>query len=116
MQVSLGSLFRSMKNWAVRMNAACNLDDGFIYRKRGEFAKAIAAFTEVIRFTPQCVDAYAYRGYTQYELGQFEKTITDLTEAIRLDPACTLAYFYRGYACIKTERYEEAIAKHQARA
>ncbi len=60
--------------------------------------KAIADFTEAIRFDPKSVLAYCHRGLAYAMKGDNDKAITDCTEAIRLDPKMANAYAIRGNA------------------
>ena len=56
---------------------------------------AIAAWSDVLRRSPEDAKAYIMRGTKYRTTGKNAKAITDYTEAIRLDPTYANAYGYR---------------------
>ena len=60
---------------------------GFVYNNKGEYHKAIIAFTKAIELDPSLALAYNNRGWAYIELGQYEQAIADYDKAIELDPS-----------------------------
>ena len=61
-------------------------------RRKGDYDKAIADYSEAIRIDPQNARAYYGRAYACGKKREFDKAIADYTEAIRLDPKYADAY------------------------
>ena len=83
---------------------------GIAYVIRGEPDKAIADFTEVIRFSPQDAATYGNRGTAYARKGELDKAIADFTEAARLNPNDSTAYANRGGAYAAIGEFDNAIA------
>jgi tetratricopeptide (TPR) repeat protein len=66
--------------------ARIRLRRGIAYNARGEFAKAIGDFSEVIRLRPGEIKARYLRGSAYGACARFKEAIADLTEAITFDP------------------------------
>jgi short-subunit dehydrogenase/lipoprotein NlpI len=77
---------------------------------KGEFDKAIAAYTEAIRLDPKCAEAYWGRGWTYEKKGDYDQAIADFSEVIRLSPRLSEAYCDRGIVYGKKGSFDEAIA------
>jgi len=73
-------------------SASAYYNRGNSYYDLGEFAQAIADYTEVIRLNPAYVEAYYNRALAYYNLLQYEQSIADNTEAINIDPSYAAAY------------------------
>ena len=71
---------------------------GLGLRRKGDYDKAIADYTEAIRLNPKLAEAYYSRGFAYGKKGDYDKAIADYTEAIRLDPKYAEAYYNRGVA------------------
>ena len=78
----------------------------------GDYAGAIADYTQVLRLKPDFASAYYNRGIAKKELGQYIAAIADYTETIRLKPDHASAYYNRGIAKRKLEQYDAAIADY----
>ncbi len=79
-------------------------------RDAGDYAAAIAAYTESIAIREVAV-AYSGRAWTYNQMEQYAKAIPDVTRALELAPGlayCCLAT--RARALIKLGRFEEGIA------
>ena len=84
---------------------------------KGDFDKAIADFTEVIRLDPSfCAGAYECRGHAYVRKGDLEKGIADYTEAIRLrreawggDKHNAHSYLLRGSAYVEKGQIEKGL-------
>ena len=64
--------------------------------KQGDYAKAIADFTEAIRLNPDNAEIYFNRAITYNTVGNPEKAIADLDRVILAHPDQANAYFNRG--------------------
>ena len=78
----------------------------------GDYAGAIADYTQALRLKPDFALAYYNRGIAKKELGQYIAAIADYTETIRLKPDHASAYYNRGIAKRKLEQYDAAIADY----
>ena len=58
---------------------------GISFDKLGDFKKAVADFTTVIKLDPSNVNAYFNRGSAFDSLGQYDKAVSDYTKALDLD-------------------------------
>jgi tetratricopeptide (TPR) repeat protein len=83
-----------------------------LYSEKGDWDKAIADYSEVIRLYPQAAEAYAFRGNVYHEKGDYNRAIADCTQAIRLDPQFAAAYNNRGLVYEKKKDYDRAIADY----
>ncbi|MFC1870224.1 tetratricopeptide repeat protein, partial [Chloroflexota bacterium] len=84
-------------------------NQGLIYNNKGEYLKAIEAFTKAIDLDPDLALAFNNRGWSYIELGQYEQAIADCNQAIELEPDLALAHSNRGRAYIELGQYEQAI-------
>ncbi|MDR1286933.1 MAG: tetratricopeptide repeat protein [Treponema sp.] len=119
-------------------SAGTFLDRGIMFAGRGEYAKAIADFTQAITIDPKLGAAYLLRGRALYaggstgvivqgnfstiivdstggnataeQAGVFDQAIMDYTAAIRLDPNNAVMYKERGTAYIEKGDNDLAIA------
>jgi len=96
-----------------------NLTDA--YQKQGEFYldkndldKAIASFTNAIKYSPDYNILYIARGFTYENKKDFDRAIADYTQAIRLNPNEVVAYINRGNTYYKKKDYDRAIADFEA--
>jgi len=78
--------------------------------EKGEYEKAIAAFTEAINLAPQLADAYHNRGTAYLKVSEYGRAIADLSKAIELAPEMAEAYNSRGLAHGERGNPSEAIA------
>ncbi len=65
---------------------------------KGDYAKAIEAYSEAIRANPQDALAYRERGLAHRRLHEYDQAIGDYSEAIRLEPKDAVAYNNRAAA------------------
>jgi tetratricopeptide (TPR) repeat protein len=82
---------------------------GVAYATKGEFNKAIEAYTQAIAKDPKSADAYCCRGIAYGEKRDFEKAREDYTTAIRLNPPSASAYYNRGRLSGLEGRLDAAI-------
>jgi tetratricopeptide (TPR) repeat protein len=78
--------------------------------EKGEYDKAIAAYTDAIRLDPKYEPAYALRGIAWGKKGEYDKAIADFNEAVRLNPNNPNDYGARGMAWLEKGQYDKAIA------
>jgi tetratricopeptide (TPR) repeat protein len=97
---------------AVQKAAAAYRMRGFADGKKGDWAKAVADFTEVIRLDPKNAASYNTRGFAFGQKGDWAKAVADFTEVIRLDPNNALAYSSRARAYGGQGELDMAIADY----
>ena len=78
----------------------------------GEYADAVAEYTQAIALDPKYAVAYNNRGAAYDDLGKYAEAIADCTQAITLDSKYAGAYNNRGNAYAKLGKYAEAIADY----
>ena len=84
-----------------------------VWFAEGKDDKAIAAFSEAIRFDPKFALAYMFRGLVRAEKKkEYDKAIADFDQAIGLDPKLAMAYNGRGDAWYDKQAYDKAIADY----
>jgi len=101
---------------------------GIQLEEQGEYERAIEAFSEAIRLSPDMWEAYSKRGcvsmdylmiillnspldinsFFEEQSGFIDTAIVDLSNAIRLNPRDANSYFYRGFAY--SAKYENILA------
>lgn len=78
--------------------------------RRGDIAKAMREFADVIRADPLMADAFVGRGQLYFKNGEQDRAMTDFDEAIRLDHGNAMAYRSRGMALLYRGDEERALA------
>lgn len=73
---------------------------GVELNKKGEFEKAIAAYTKAIALKPNSPEIYFVRGRAYRQIDQLDKAIADFSQAITLKPGYANAYNERGITYI----------------
>jgi tetratricopeptide (TPR) repeat protein len=68
---------------------------GSANRHAGEYAKAVADFTQVVALNPSFARAYQSRGMAQDDLGARDKALIDLDKAIEVDPKDWSGFYSR---------------------
>lgn len=84
-------------------------DLGNSYFRLGDYQKAIAEYTAVIRLNPDSAEAYFNRGIAYVHLGDCQAAVADFTQAIQLNPDKDDAYYNRGNAYSILANYQAAI-------
>ncbi len=86
------------------------------YRDRGEYPRAIQAFTDALDIRLSCADAYIGRGRCQMELGDYTSAVSDFRRAEDLQPkhpdpqvAMGDLYFARKEYKRAVEFYDQAV-------
>jgi len=73
-------------------------DRGVASLDRKDYDRAIAGFTEAIRYNPKYVAAYHNRGFSYLEKNDYDHAIADYDQVIALNPKLVAAYSNRGNA------------------
>lgn len=77
---------------------------------QGDFAGAVAEFTNAMKINPKRGSIYLQRGLAYLELDEFQKALADLNDAYELDKANRLAILVcRGRAFCGLKKYELAL-------
>src|SRR5215467_12653747 len=80
---------------------------------KGSYDQAIASFTEVLKLSPNNVEAYHNRGEAYRHKGEYDEALADYTQALALDQYYIDAYVNRGIAYREGKRdYDRAIADY----
>ena len=69
---------------------------GLAYSRHGEFTKALADFSKVLKIDKKNAQAYYKRGQAYYHLQEYQKSIDDYNQAIKLRGKYAHAYNARG--------------------
>jgi tetratricopeptide (TPR) repeat protein len=83
---------------------------GIAYMDLGQYHKAVADYTEVLRIKPDDADAYFNRAAAYDHLEEHDKEIADYTEVIRIDPDNGITYYIRGLSCQELGDKDKAAA------
>jgi len=87
-------------------------DQGNNYYKKGDYDKAIADYSQVIKLDPNHANAYYNRGVAYDKKGNYDKAITDYSQVIKLVPNHANAYYNRGNVYYNKGNYDQAIADY----
>jgi len=90
--------------------AAHYVSNGRAKYRSGDYAGAIADFTEVLRIQPGDIIAYISRGLAKSKNGDSDGAIADYTAAIAIHPGLAVAYNNRGSVRLGKGDYDGAIA------
>ena len=82
------------------------------FMKKGEYDRAIAAYTQAIKLNPKYAYAFYNRGFTYKKKGEYDKAIADYNQAIKLNPKYAFAYNGRGIVYRKKSEYDKAISDY----
>ena len=78
--------------------AKTSIEKADLFRDKGEWDKALAAYHEAIRLDPRSVPGYKGRAAVWMRMGLPDRAIVDLDEVIHLSPSDAEAYSTRGTA------------------
>lgn len=76
--------------------------------KNGNFDRAIALCSEVLRTHDKKASAYSARGLAYFKNSDYEQAITDFTHAVEIDVKDADSFFYRARSFEKTKHYDKA--------
>ena len=85
---------------------------GLAYKRKGQWDRAIADFSEAIRLKPDFATAFNNRGNIYYGKGQFDRAIKDYDKAIHLKPDLAEAFGNRGNVYRKQGHFDRAIKEY----
>lgn len=85
------------------------LKRGILYRKTGEFQKAIKSYNKAIELSPKLSEAYYQRGMVYDVLRKDQRAMEDYNKAIELNPKSPHIYNNRGIKHNKLGQYHQAI-------
>lgn len=88
------------------------MNRGFAYGAKGDHARAITDFSEVIGIDPKLAFAYFGRGAAYAYLDEHSRAIADYDETIRLDPNNPYVYAFRGDVYLALDQYDRAIVDY----
>ena len=91
------------------MQVLVAFDRGQSAATAGDWPKAAAAFSEVIRLDPGSADAYRRRGGAYLSQRDQDRAIADFTESIRLNPTDAGVFYNRGLAFFRKTDYDRAL-------
>ena len=86
---------------------------GNAHKRKGQWGKAIADYSEAIRLKPGDADFVVSRGNAYYYFGQFDRAIKDYDEAIGLNPDLAEAFSNRANVYRKKGLLDRAIADYE---
>ncbi|MFC1819778.1 tetratricopeptide repeat protein [Thermodesulfobacteriota bacterium] len=91
-------------------DAEALLSIGKAYSDKGEYKKAIQAYKQAIRISPDYAEAHYYLGKAYSKLGDYSEAIEAFKQVIRIGSNyAALAHYNIGVAYRKTEEYQKAI-------
>jgi tetratricopeptide (TPR) repeat protein len=85
---------------------------GNAYYDKGDYARAISAYTQAIRIDPNDAKVYYNRGIAYADKKDYEKAITDFDQVLMIDTNKYEAYNNRGLAYYNKGDYDRAIADY----
>jgi tetratricopeptide (TPR) repeat protein len=97
-------------SFGVRVGA--HLIRGEAYNNKGDFDRAIADMSEVIRSAPEIALAYNHRCWAYGAKGEYDRAMADCNEAIRRDPKMSYAYNNRGNLFRFRRDFDRAISDY----
>ena len=71
---------------------------------QGELDKAIADYTEALRYEPKSALIFNNRGYAHLEKEELDKAVADFDQAIELEPTFAAAFSNRGLAHLRKNK------------
>src|SRR5262249_20586272 len=97
---------------ALRARHSALLSQSHTEISNGDYDRAIATTSEVMRLDPKSALAFISRGVAYERKGDMDRAIADYSEAIRLDPNNALASSNRGIVYAKKGDNDRAIADY----
>ena len=85
-------------------------EEGFAANERGDWQRAIEAYSRAIDLDPGLASDYTERAFANGNLGKLDAAIADLTEAIRLEPDSPVGPNQRALYYNEQGRWSEAVA------
>jgi tetratricopeptide (TPR) repeat protein len=85
---------------------------GLAYKRKGQWDRAIADYSEAIRLKSDVAQVFNNRGNAYYYKGQWDRAIEDYDDAIRLQPDLAEAFGNRGNVYRKKGLFDRAIEEY----
>jgi len=85
---------------------------GLAYKRKGQWGRAIADYSEAIRLKFDDAQIFNNRGNAYYHNGQLDRALKDYDDAIRLEPDLAVAFGNRGNVYRKKGRFDRAIREY----
>jgi tetratricopeptide (TPR) repeat protein len=92
--------------------ASAYVNRGISYHAKGDYDRAIAAFSRAIEINPRYAGAYNNRGIAHGRTGDRDRAIDDFTKAIEINPGFADTYHNRGMEHSAKGDYDRAIADY----
>ncbi len=78
-----------------------------LYQQRGEPAKALADYDQVLKLDPLMAEAWQNRGIIHFKLARIDESISDFDQFIKLNPAQAPYHWQRGICYYYAGRFED---------
>ena len=92
--------------------AVAFMNRGLAYKKKSQWDRAIADYSEAIRLNPDNAQVFNNRGNAYFFDGQWDRALEDYDNAIRLQPNLAEAFGNRGNVYRKQGQFDRAIAEY----
>ena len=83
--------------------------EGNYFASKGEYQRALNAYSEAIKRDSTFVEAYQNRGYLKYVIQDFQGAISDFDKMYTLNPYSYASYELRGMARFKLRDFRGAV-------
>ena len=116
-----GAFNRNQNDASAKSNlATAHYIRGLTFTSKGDHVRAIADYSDAIKYMPNYPLAFNKRGHAHLDNGDFDKAIADYEELIRLNPDYNMAeislanaYIERGMSYDKKRDYDRAISDYE---
>jgi len=116
-----GAFNRNQNDASAKSNlATAHYIRGLTFTSKGDHVRAIADYSDAIKYMPNYPLAFNKRGHAHLDNGDFDKAIADYEELIRLNPDYNMAksslanaYIERGMSYDKKGDYDRAISDYE---
>lgn len=78
------------------------------FYKSGNYDKAIDDFTYMLKYNPQAIEVYNYRGTIYNIKGEYNKAINDFTRALEINDSYPILYQNRAFSYFKQKEYKKS--------
>ena len=93
--------------------AVAFMNRGLAYRKKSQWDRAIADYSEAIHLKPDNAQVFNNRGNAYFHKGQLDRAIDDYDDAIRLQPDLAEAFGNRGNVYRTKGQFDRAIEDYE---
>jgi len=85
------------------------IEKGYSCAVKGQYEKALEAFTKAIEQNPEDERAYYNRGAIYGNLGRYDEALNDFSKTLELNPKYEKAFHSRGVAHLRLGNHKEAL-------